>query len=543
MYKRISTAIILAVIFIPIYANYIYAAEAKFKSEEELIDQTKTNVEKYLKSEEETKVVPVIKFKAAPPKVEEQAPVKEEKPAVIETKQTQSAPVVKTEPVPVVQEEPKQEIRQQPKQEPKKEVPEPVKAVTKNEVSPDVKTVDIEKPEEMDFPLKKKPVVETAMEQPVLKKMDVNKIGANPYYETYEGLRLLKYFTVAQRVEIYQEPRPIDSYILDAFAMRIIYPNTPWDQKADFRQQITPIFTRAYGTEIGFSDPKNKEGQIRYTHDYREIYRNYFPKYANIKEEMWDQNEILLMHAKVLEPINWLYTFNLGYRYSTMNAKDADPAQLNSYYEIRHTFFSALSLAPTPKTEYFFQEEYYKSMHVKSVYDYRPDHFLGRMEMRIKSDDYKTNFVPQFSYSKDFYYPFWNTFEKYEIAYRVGRDWTKRFSTTSTIQYVYSFRDEPDNQGPDLYGTSFKNPHEDKGEYISLENRFSYNIYDRLYIQTGLDFANGLNWSVFDNWGLLGGFEYYAPGMIRVDVGYRGNHYYNLDKFLSSVYFKFYLFM
>ena len=387
------------------------------------------------------------------------------------------------------------------------------------------------------------------MEQPVLKKMDINRIGASPYYETYEGLRLLKYFTVGQRVEIYQEARPIDSYILDANAMRYLYHNTPWNQKADYRTQLVPIFTRAYGTEITFSDPKNKEGQIRYTHDYRNIYRNYFPKYdyndlhgtaTGLKEETWDQNEILLMHSKDIEPLGWLYTSNLGYRYSTMSAK-AD-APYYSYYEVRQTYLGSLSLAPSDKVEYFFQGEYYKSRHVKCAWAYSPDHFMGRSEVRIKSNDFKTTFVPSISYSKDLYYPTDNKYEKYEIAFRVGRDWTKKFSSTHTLQCVCSYRDEQDNQAPE-YSTGYYNPHKDKAEYISFENRFSYNVYDRLYLQSGLDLANGINWSAFDNLGLLGGFEYYAPGIIRIDFGWRGNYYYGLQDVMSSIYFKFYLFM
>ena len=68
-------------------------------------------------------------------------------------------------------------------------------------------------------------------------------------------------------------------------------------------------------------------------------------------------------------------------------------------------------------------------------------------------------------------------------------------------------------------------------------------MYDRLYLQAGADFNYGLNWSVFDNIALLGGLEYYAPGIIRVDVGWRGNYYYTLQDVMSSIYFKFYLFM
>ena len=547
MYKRIISKkrgdfvyiAILAAIFIVIYGNYVFAADKRFKSEEDLLDETRANVEKHLNDQQEAKSSAAAKEKAKSSAAEEPIavnPVRELDDFSNGAKEEQEK---------ATQAEPAVEEKSLVQEKYAEGIPSDVMSVTLTNNNMDNSVNQQPSAEEIDISSSsKQPVIKSAIEQPILKKMDISRIGASPYYETYEGLRLLKYFTVAQRVEIYQEPRPIDSYILDAFAMRIIYPNTPWDIESDYRTQLTPVFTRAYGTEITMSDPKNKEGQIRYTHDYRQIYKNYWPKYqyqnSTLKEEDWDQNEILLMHTKEIGPIGWLYTSNFGYRYSTMNAKSDQ-----SYYEIRHTYLGSLSLAPNPRLEYFFQGEYYKSMHLKSSYDYRPDHFLGRTELRIKSNDMKTSFVPQFSFSKDMYYPFWNTFEKYEIALRVGRDFTKRFSATSTAQYVYSFRDEPDNQGPNLYGNtqSLKNPHKDKAEYISLENRFSYNIYDRIYLQAGLDIANGLNWSIFDNWGLLGGLEYYAPGIIRVDVGWRGNHYYNLDDYLSSVYFKFYLFM
>lgn len=555
---------ILAAIFIIIYSNCVFADDKRFKSEEYLLDETRANIEKHLNDRQEAKASVVAKEKVKSNAQEEPIVVKEEQekttqvePAVEEKSSVQEEYAVENnsavvneealseEELPVVREEEPLAAEEEPAVAETEGIPSDVMHVTLTNNKTDNSLNQQTAAEEIDVsPKSEQPAINPAIEAPILKKMDISKIGASPYYETYEGLRLLKYFTVAQRVEIYEEPRPIDSYILDAFAMRIIYPNTPWNIESDYRTQITPIFTRAYGTEITMSDPRDKEGQIRYTHDYREIYKNYWPKYqyqnSTLKKEMWDQNEILLMHTKEIDPIGWFYTSNVGYRYSTMSAKSDQ-----SYYENRHTYFGSLSLAPNPLLEYFFQGEYYKSMHLKSSYDYRPDHFLGRTELRIKSNDMKTSFVPQFSFSKDTYYPFWNTFEKYEIALRVGRDFTKRFSATSTAQYVYSFRDEPDNQGPNLYGNtqSLKNPHKDKAEYISLENRFSYNVYDRLYLQAGIDIANGLNWSIFDNWGLLAGLEYYAPGIIRVDVGWRGNHYYNLDDYLSSVYFKFYLFM
>lgn len=581
--KILSASLILVAILTIIRINNVYA----FKSEEELLNSTRQEVEKHLDDTQKVRVEPV-KASSREPVVSE---AQNGSPRIVEEIKASAIPATQDKPIEKAESSASEQTQQQTPESSEQAESKPqeqaaqsqsyeqIQSQSSDHAKPGVPMVenssdeekmvfaaapqestefvegrgglpsdltpvdvkDVNKPvaEQISFSAKdQKTEIKKALEEPVLKKMDVSKIGASPYYETYEGLRLLKYFTVAQRVEIYQEPKPIDSYILDAHAMRYLYNNTPWDIKSDYRTQLVPTFTRAYGTEITISDPKNKEGQIRYTLDYRDIYKNYWPKYPDIKRESWDQNEVLFMHSKKIEPINWFYTSNLGYRFSTMQCKSDAP--FYSYYEIRSTYFGSLSIAPTDKIEYFAQGEYYKSNHVKCSWDYNPDHFLGRGEIRIKSNDYKTMYVPQFSYSKDLYYPFANSFEKYEIAFRVGRDFSKRFSAASTIQYVYSFRDEPDNTAPTY---AAKNPIKDKAEYISLQNRFSYNVYDRLHLQAGLDIANGLNWSIFDNVGLLGGIEYYAPGMIRVDVGYRGNYYYNLDDWLSSIYFKFYLFM
>lgn len=560
MYKRIRTTpkgffvliSILTLLFVAIPVSFSHCAD--FKSEDELVDETKSNVDKHLNEEwhapsaakeESVAAKPANTIQEAPP-LPKEPPQEPAKDNFVSAKNTVDAQTVsQTEESPVKKDPPAQNssIEQDVPPEIKKEDPPSdvtqVDPETGFETPSDKEAMgeDIEFVQGIKDPIKTKPLVE-----PVLKKMDVNKIGASPYYETYEGLRLLKYFTVAQRVEIYQEARPIDSYIMDAHAIPQIR-NNPWNCKSDYRTQITPVFTRAYGTEFTMSDPKNKEGQIRYTIDYRDIYRNYYPKYPEIKVERWDQNEILFMHAKHIEPIGWNYTSNLGYRYSTMNFKMSDPGVPNdkSSDEVRHTYFASMSLAPNERLEWFGQAEYYKSMHIRAYYDYRPDHFLGRTEVRMRSKDLKTMYVPSFSYSKDFYYPFADTYQKYEIQFRIGRDFTKRFSASSTAKYIMGLRDNPDNKGP-TYGI-YKNPFKDKAYTISLENRISYNVYDRLYVQGGFDISNGINWSIFDNLAFLGGLEYYAPGMIRANVGWTGNYYYNIQDFLSSVYFKVYFFM
>ena len=528
------------------------ASGADFKSEDELIDETRANVEKHLDDKWQSPSPSTKEDRVSvSPKIVKEPRVIREEPLLAGG---EPEPFVKERPATIkIPKTARARERAAAQKSPAPQGPTPV--TKKEDAVPEVITMDPESGyvtesdkaaigQDIEFVSGiQEPVIVKPLVEPVLKKMDVSKIGASPYYETYEGLRLLKYFTVAQRVEIYQEARPVDSYILDALAMRYQnWPHTPWNIKSDYRTQLRPIFTRAYGTEITFSDPKNKEGQIRYTHDYREIYNNYYPKWPQIKKEMWDQNEVLFMHSKQIEPMGWNYTSNLGYRYSTMSDKEDPNDGFNSYYENRHTYFGSLSLAPNEKLEWFGQAEYFKSKHVKCSWSNNPDHFLGRTELRIKSNDMKTIYVPSFSYSKDYYYPFADTYQKYEMQFRVGRDFTKRFSASSTVKYVMGLRDTPDHNDWDS-GQPENRGFKDKAYSIGMENRFSYNVYDRLYLQAGLDINNGLNWSIFDNFAMLGGIEYYAPGMIRVNVGWTGNYYYNLQDFMSSVYFKFYLFM
>ena len=137
---------------------------------------------------------------------------------------------------------------------------------------------------------------------------------------------------------------------------------------------------------------------------------------------------------------------------------------------------------------------------------------------------------------------------------RVGHDFTPKLNATTTFRCSLDLRKELDNQAP-VYNGSFArrrnrfptgpgcNPIRDMAGWVGVENRAQYNFYDRLWLQGGLDYSAGTNMCDFDNGAFLSGFEYYAPGLIRVDFGYRGNYYYNIEKYLPSIYFKVYFFM
>jgi len=378
----------------------------------------------------------------------------------------------------------------------------------------------------------------------VLKKADITRIGVASFYEDFTGIRFGKYFTVAQRVEIFQEARPIDAYILDAKAIRYLGQGgevREWNTPAHFRSQIVPLFTRAYGTQITMDNPDDPGIQLRYTLDNRDLYRQYYPKWPNLGASDWMQNEIMLICAKKIPGIDWNYTLNLGYRYSTINETDISETPTKAGYENRHTYMLNMAIAPTERLEWFNQLEYFKSKRPKSTFPYSPDHYLYRTELRLKTPDLKTSIIPSFSYSIDYYYPFKNTFKKYETGLRVGHEFTKKLSATTQLKYVLSLRDESDNTAPDYGGAP--HPIDDMAAWAGIENRVSYNFWDKFYVQGGLDIAVGTNMSDFDNWGTFLGIEYYKPGILRANFGWNTNTYYNIDDFLSTIGFRAYIFM
>lgn len=366
----------------------------------------------------------------------------------------------------------------------------------------------------------------------ILKRAEIERIGAEAAYEEFAGLRFGKYFSVGQRIEIYQEARPIDSYVMDA---QYFQAGQAWDTPVQFRQQIVPQFTRAYGTQLTMDNPKDPSGQvaqIRYTLDYRDIYKQYYPKYSHFGTERWMQHEVFVIHATRIPGIDWYYTMNAGYRFSNIEVKGDAAA-----YENRHTYIASLAVVPHENMECYGQFEYFKSKRVKSPFIYSPDHYYWLGEIRFTSPDRTTSLIHGFSYSIDYYYPYKNQYEKYEVYSRVGRNFTKRLSATSQVKYVVGLRDNVGATALDL------NPYKCRFYSLGTENRVSYKVWNDFYLQAGVDFVAGMNMSDFDNWGALLGVEYYKPGMLRANFGWNINHYYNIDDFLSTIGFRMYIFM
>jgi hypothetical protein len=248
-----------------------------------------------------------------------------------------------------------------------------------------------------------------------------------------------------------------------------------------------------------------------------------------------------------IDPIGWMYTSNIGYRFSNIDQKSYETRwNFHSAQQIRSTYYINQALAPNPRCELFAQGEYFKSNYYDNDWAYTPDHYLIAGELRLKSKDMKTSYTGRFSYSIDIYSPFSNTFEKYEIWARAGHDFNDRLNAYTMLKYAYGHTRSMDNawwQAPAGVTLPIPAPFDVTALALTSENRAQYRVYDKLWIQGGLDLAVGLNMCDFDNIGWLAGLEYYAPGIIRVDFGVRGNHYYNIDDFLGTLYFKVYFFM
>lgn len=426
-------------------------------------------------------------------------------------------------------------------------------------------SIDMEQPVEVTELAKANiPAIEKPAEIYQLKKIDPNRIGAESSYVTFGGFKPVDYLMknpslgVGQRVEIYQEPKPVDAYMIMAKEMQHVWSDYHgWRQQsvqqtpANLRSLIVPLFVRAYGTEFTLSDPNASEhdiqGQIRYTMDYRDVYREYYPKFPDLKAERWYQQDVMLITVAKIKPLGWLYTSNVGYRFSNIDDKSYDTRwNFGTAPQVRSTYYANQSIAPNPRLEFFWQGEYYKSNFYHNDWAYTPDHYFMAGELRMKSKDMKTSYVGRLAYTKDIYSPFSNSFEKYEIFGRIGHDFNKKLNAYTMLKYVSDRTKSMDNAwwiAPPGKTLPVGAPFDVQALSLTSENRVQYMIYDKLWLQGGFDLGAGLNMCDYDNVGWLGGLEYYAPGIIRVDVGWRGNQYYNIDDFLSTIYFKCYFFM
>lgn len=447
-----------------------------------------------------------------------------------------------------------------------------VSAITLPAFSQDEKTIDevfpdykVEKETINAAPETPKKKLWTDEEDPervfVLKKTDPDRIGAEAAYEDFAGLRFGKYFSVGQRVEIYQEAKPVDALILNMKKSSYFPRRRNIDTPVEYRQFVVPTFTRAYGTQFTLDNPEDPSGQVaqwRYTLDYRDIYKQWYPVYPEIDVERWIQHEIMMIHGMKIPGIEWNYTLNLGFRFSNIAAEESwgEPGTPGFYHIFnaasaqRYTYIANLALAPNERFEWFGQFEYHRERHprittalpsISNVWEANYDHFLYRTEFRFKTQDQKTAFTPWFSYSMDKYHHFRDVFEKYEIGAKLGRDFTKKFRASTQIEYIISKRAETDNIAP-LY-TGVPLPEKHMASYIGSENRAEYNIWNDFWLQGGIDLAFGLNESAYDNWGTFLGLQYYRPGVLRASVGWNMNHYYNIDDFLNTVGFRIYIFM
>lgn len=348
------------------------------------------------------------------------------------------------------------------------------------------------------------------------------RAGFERYYWEGEGFKVTDWLGLAARMEIYEEPNPLDDYILEAKELG----RTTKSQRAEM---IMPLFTRAFAGRVVLAY-KNWP-RLDYTFDTREILHEFEIKYG-IKDQDWQTHEFALHYTfPRIEPIGIL-TLNPVYKRISLSSKD----DVNTAQD-RDEYILNIGWIPIPDLEIFGQVDYYEAKKLNTTWVDKPEQRLYRFELRKNFPQYKLKIVPGYSYSKTEYLPEPDTFTKQEIYLDIGKDFTDRLRGASKLEVILSESDWPGGSSldPNLLSAD--------AEVFNLENKLSYELFKDFDTSVELNYSHGFDFSAFDNIGLLGEVEFFRPGFLRTSLGCEYINYYNLDEDLWLLYFKAHLFM
>jgi hypothetical protein len=298
-----------------------------------------------------------------------------------------------------------------------------------------------------------------------------------------------------------------------------------WDSSAQFRSQITPIFTRAYGIqpELSFRDDLP---DIRYTFDYREILHQFEKRWepfgGTVKDVVQKTHEILLKYTKDFGPYG-IVTLNPGYKRVLLTSGE-DP----NVDEHRDEYFLNYSHRLTENLEMFGQVDYYEGKHVRSPFILKPEQWLGRVEARYNIPEHKFNMIYGYSHSLIEFKPEHNNFRKQELYADFGKDITDKLSGSVRQELILTKNKEPDSFIP--FST--------EANVWNSEGKISYTLFPNFDTRLGLEHSKGLGFDDFDNASILWENEYYRYGIVRLTAGLRYTNYYNLHEDLATLFFR-----
>lgn len=345
---------------------------------------------------------------------------------------------------------------------------------------------------------------------------DTKRAGFQKLYKEGIGFQPVRGLGFSARTEIFEEPNPVDDYILESKILN-------FSEISQFRRSLTPLFTRAWAVRtVADYEPLPR---FTYEYDERDIEHEFETRYS-FKNRHLRTHALNALYSFGRIPLVGLVTLNPWYK-RVLQDSDSD---LGSY-EHKDEFIVNLSLQPTENLEYFFQYDTYDSDKTRTLGASKLQLFKAQVRMRFPQ--WKLFVIPSVEYSDTDFDPSDDEFTKRDLFVDWGFDITPRLRASSKEQWVYTKLSQPAvTSGP-------TNP---DAQAFATTNTLSYELFKDFDVSLGLDHARGFGYSHFNNVGFRAEMEFFKPGILRAKLGYEWLTYYNISDDLSLLYLRIFLF-
>ncbi len=340
------------------------------------------------------------------------------------------------------------------------------------------------------------------------------RAGFQRLYKEGVGFEPIPGLGLSARTEIFEEPNPVDDYILESKILN-------FSEISQFRRSITPLFTRSAAGRLTLDyEPLPR---FIYEYDAREILHEFDTRFA-FKDRDLQTHAVNALYAFPEVPLLGIFTVNPWYK-RVLQSSDEDLGT----YEHRDQMILNFTLQPTQNIEYFFQLDMYESHKTRTLGQSKLKLFKGQVRMRFPN--LRLFAIPSFEYSDTDFDPSDDEFTKRDLFVDWGFDITNRLRASTKQQVIKAETSQPG-----------KEPSNPDAEVFNWTNTLSYELFKDFDVSLGFDLSRGFGYSNFNNVGLRAEMELFKPGIIRCKIGYEWISYYNISDDLSLVYWKFFLF-
>ena len=355
----------------------------------------------------------------------------------------------------------------------------------------------------------------TPVEESRLEILEVGKrAGFKKLYKEGIGFQPIHGLGISGRTEIFAEPDPVESLILDTKKLG-------FREISQFRRSILPLFTRsAAGRIVADYEPLPR---VTYEYDARTTLHQYQTQFA-FKDIDLQTHAVNALYSLPRIPLLGVLTLNPWYK-RVLQRSDHD---LGSY-EDRDELIANFSLRPNENIEYFFQFDGYNSVKQRTVGGSKLKLYKGQIRLRVPS--LRLFAIPSFEYSYTSFDPGDDVFTKKDLFVDWGFDVTKHLRASTKQELILTDLSQPG-----------KIPSNPDTEVFNWTNTLSYELFKDLDVSFGLDHSRGFGYSNYNNIGLRAEVQLFKPGLIRSKLGYEWISYYNIQDDLSLLYWRFFLF-